>query len=261
MHAPLWSPLQPRGAAATVAAATEESAFVAGPSPAPCVPSIHTAGSTGSTRLNLSHLDPTGLVGMQLWQAPGGDAGAGAPRTGALLLCVSPSKRYFRGIQTHIDNAVHGVMQVRRAWAATIAGSAPRATSTLQMPRGPAAALPRRSHPPDPPPHPAPPQGYLVGVTVKGVGYRLEPADASDVIKAPPGAPPSGRVLFWEAGGEKVNVAYPHKQPSHVVRLKVRRGRARSGARGRGRGRGPGVAAAAGGCGAGTGLLQAALPC
>jgi hypothetical protein len=33
---------------------------------------------------------------------------------GALVLCVSPSKRYFRGIQTHINNAVTGVTQVSR---------------------------------------------------------------------------------------------------------------------------------------------------
>jgi hypothetical protein len=59
-------------------------------------------------------------------------------------------------------------------------------------------------------------------VTVKGVGYRLEPADASESIKAAPGAPPSKRRLFWEPGGEKVNVTYPHKQLSKVVRLKVR---------------------------------------
>jgi hypothetical protein len=175
-------------------------------------------GSTGSTRLNLSHLDPTGLVGMQLWAAPGGGAGAGS---GSLLLCVSPSKRFFRGIQSHIDNAVHGVMQARARGGGGLGGG----WGCLGALRGGCAGLPGSAalgpaltRPPPPPP----PQGYLVGVTVKGVGYRLEPADASDVIKAPPGAPPSGRRLFWEAGGEKVNVAYPHKQPSRVVRLKVR---------------------------------------
>ncbi|GBF98899.1 ribosomal protein L6 [Raphidocelis subcapitata] len=129
------------------------------------------AGMSGSARVNLSQMDPTGLVAMQLYGGSGAGGGGGG---GALLLCVSPSKRHFRSIQSHIDNAVHGVMQ-----------------------------------------------GYLVGVTVKGVGYRLEPADGSDAIKRPPGAPPSGRRLFWEPGGDKVNVAYPHKEPSRVVRLKV----------------------------------------
>lgn len=131
-------------------------------------------GRTGSARINLSHMDPTGLVAMQLWRPDGGAAAAAGGVPGALLLCASPSKRYFRGIQTHIDNAVHGVMQ-----------------------------------------------GYLVGVTVKGVGYRLEPADGSPAIRVPPGAEPSSRRLFWEPGGEKYSVTYPHKQPSNVVRLKV----------------------------------------
>lgn len=138
--------------------------------------SLVLTGSSGSTRINLSVMDPTGLVAMQLWRSPGGGGGGGGggASAGALLLLVSPSKRYFRSIQTHVDNAVHGVMQ-----------------------------------------------GYLVGVTVKGVGYRLEPADGCAAIRRPPGAPPSQRRLFWEPSGEKVNVAYPHKQPSKVVRLKV----------------------------------------
>jgi hypothetical protein len=55
---------------------------------------------------------------MQLWGGSSGggsgsgDGGGGGGGDGALLLVVSPSKRYFRGIQTHVDNAVHGVMQV-----------------------------------------------------------------------------------------------------------------------------------------------------
>jgi ribosomal protein S30 len=140
-------------------------------------------GRTGSARLPLSQLDPTGLVAMQLHAAAdaatgsggGGGGASNAAGSGSLLLLVSPSKRYFRGIATHVANAVRGVVQ-----------------------------------------------GYLVGVTVKGVGYRLEPADSSPAIAAPPGAPVTARKLFWEAGGEKTNVSYPHKQPSRVVRLKVR---------------------------------------
>lgn len=88
--------------------------------PAPSTQLITTpcpAGRSGSTSVYLSHMDPTGLVGMQLWKAPdldapGGGAASAAAGSGTLLLCVSPSKRYFRGIATHIDNAVHGVMQV-----------------------------------------------------------------------------------------------------------------------------------------------------
>jgi hypothetical protein len=66
-------------------------------------------------------MDPTGLVAMQLWGADGGGGGTGG--TGALLLCVSPSKRYFRSIQSHIDNAVHGVMQVRAAHRTPVRGA------------------------------------------------------------------------------------------------------------------------------------------
>jgi len=79
-------------------------------------------------------MDPTGLVGMQLWQAPATDtAAAGAAGSGTLLLCVSPSKRYFRGIATHIENAVHGVMQVRLRfflgalmWSGVVSGAGVR---------------------------------------------------------------------------------------------------------------------------------------
>jgi hypothetical protein len=48
------------------------------------------------------------------WQAhtQGSAEAAEGPGTGSLLLLASPSKRCWRGIQTHINNAVHGVMQV-----------------------------------------------------------------------------------------------------------------------------------------------------
>jgi hypothetical protein len=80
-------------------------------------------------------------------------------------------------------------------------------------------------------------QGYLVGLTVQGVGYRLEPV-ADDVITAALAAKrgdesgaaadgSSGRDsssrprLLWEQEAEKSNIAYPHKQPAKAVRLKV----------------------------------------
>lgn len=66
------------------------------------------SGRVGSIKLNLSHLDPTGLVGMQLHQQPA--AGSGDSET--LMMCVSPSKRYFKGIATHVANHIHGVTQV-----------------------------------------------------------------------------------------------------------------------------------------------------
>jgi hypothetical protein len=71
------------------------------------------AGKAGSTSLKLPFLDPTGLVAWQAHTQGAAEAAAG-PGTGSLLLLASPSRRCWRGIQTHINNAVHGVMQVGR---------------------------------------------------------------------------------------------------------------------------------------------------
>jgi hypothetical protein len=98
--------------------------------------SLPLAGKAGTVRLDVTHLDPTGLLGWQVHflkpsnsptSSSSGGAGADSIQSssssssgssssgeGALVLCVSPSKRYFRGIQTHINNAVTGVTQVRR---------------------------------------------------------------------------------------------------------------------------------------------------
>lgn len=74
--------------------------------PHPC------AGKAGSTALQLAHLDPTGLVAWRCL-AQSADAAAAGPGSGSLLLLASPSKRHWRGIQSHVNNAVHGVMQAR----------------------------------------------------------------------------------------------------------------------------------------------------
>eukprot|EP00879_Flechtneria_rotunda_P013535 GHRR01014133.1.p1 GENE.GHRR01014133.1~~GHRR01014133.1.p1 ORF type:complete len:426 (+),score=168.68 GHRR01014133.1:344-1621(+) len=137
-------------------------------------------GKAGSTVLQLPHLDPTGLVAWQCHTQSAAAVAAG-PGTGSLLLLASPSKRCWRGIQTHIDNAVHGVMQ-----------------------------------------------GYLVGLTVQGVGYRMEPV-ANATLAAALGSstgeasssPSSSKRIIWEQEAEKSNIAYPHKQPARAVRLKV----------------------------------------
>ncbi|KAF5831399.1 hypothetical protein DUNSADRAFT_13189 [Dunaliella salina] len=55
-------------------------------------------------------------------------------------------------------------------------------------------------------------QGYLVGLTVKGVGYRLEPIEES-VSRTRP---------FFEQGQyDKSNITYPHTKPVSAIRLKV----------------------------------------
>lgn len=69
------------------------------------------AGKAGNTSVKLSTLDPSGLVAWRCLTQLAAAAAAG-PGTGSLLLMASPSKRHWRSIQTHIDNAVHGAMQV-----------------------------------------------------------------------------------------------------------------------------------------------------
>ncbi|KXZ46210.1 hypothetical protein GPECTOR_46g279 [Gonium pectorale] len=78
--------------------------------------------------------------------------------------------------------------------------------------------------------------GYLLGLTVKGVGYRMEPLDegaeglrrnvgltlAQRARRArdPNGSSP--RPYYFEAtNAEKQNVTYPHNKPASAVRLKV----------------------------------------
>jgi hypothetical protein len=66
-------------------------------------------------------------------------------------------------------------------------------------------------------------QGYLVGVAVKGVGYRMEPVEEAVVAaalssKAGPGAV---RRMYWEQEAEKNNPPYPYPNPVKAVRLKV----------------------------------------
>ncbi len=166
-------------------------------------------GRAGRLELDLAHLDPTGLVAMQLWQrgaAAAADGGNSSNGNGALLLCLSPDRRCFRGIATHVDNAVRGVTQ-----------------------------------------------GYLQGVTVKGVGYRLEPYFEDEAAggggaggAAAAAALSSKRRLFWEppptfegaggsggggGGGGKTarsagiaagpTVTYPVTRPATAVRMKV----------------------------------------
>jgi hypothetical protein len=79
-------------------------------------------------------------------------------------------------------------------------------------------------------------QGYLVGITVQGVGYRMEPVAAATVaaaLAARRGTPAdstaagsssskASRRIIWEQEAEKTNIAYPHKEPAQAVRLKVR---------------------------------------
>ncbi len=77
-------------------------------------------------------------------------------------------------------------------------------------------------------------QGYMVGLTVKGVGYRIEPADDLPDGGAPAAAAAaeagqqarssSRRITFEQAppGGDKVvNIAYPHPRPVTALRLRV----------------------------------------
>lgn len=71
-------------------------------------------------------------------------------------------------------------------------------------------------------------QGFLVGLNVKGVGYRVEPLDDHDVLaRAPkdkppgPGGSPAKPYFFEKLGADKASVAYPHPKPTAGLRLKV----------------------------------------
>lgn len=63
-------------------------------------------------------------------------------------------------------------------------------------------------------------QGWLVGLTVKGVGYRFEPITDKDLSDTTSGQKP--RTITWEAEAEKSTATYPFKAPTRAVRLKVR---------------------------------------
>jgi hypothetical protein len=80
------------------------------------------AGKAGSNSVSLTTLDPSGLVAWRCLSQSTAGAAAG-PGTGSLLLMCSPSKRHWRSIQTHINNAVHGVMQVGGCRCACVQGS------------------------------------------------------------------------------------------------------------------------------------------
>jgi hypothetical protein len=66
-------------------------------------------------RVNLQHMDPTGLLGMQVLQQdvkqPDGSDGQQT-----LVLCCSPSRKYFRGIATHVNNCIQ--VGTTRPWQA-----------------------------------------------------------------------------------------------------------------------------------------------
>lgn len=121
------------------------------------------AGKAGAAKINLSHMDPTGLVAMQLWRKP--DSVGDEKDNQTLLICLSPSKLYFRGIATHIDNYIRGVTS-----------------------------------------------GYLQGVAVQGVGFRIEPVDEFE---------PRSTFYFEKTAYGKSTAVYPHTQPVKAVRFKV----------------------------------------
>lgn len=121
------------------------------------------SGRAGTVKVNLKHMDPTGTVGMQFFQQTGETDGK--PVTHTLMMCVSPTRQYFRGIATHIDNQIHGVLQ-----------------------------------------------GYLEGITLKGVGYRFEPIE--NEVKA-------SKPFFDTSPQEKTGINYPVQKALRAVRLKV----------------------------------------
>ncbi|MEW5307413.1 MAG: hypothetical protein WDW36_009813 [Sanguina aurantia] len=147
------------------------------------------SGKAGSLKLDLTQLDPTGLVAFKFLSIPigpaasadsassaavasgGGPAAALATATSpvasqSMMVLVSTDKERFLEVSDRLEQAVHGVMQ-----------------------------------------------GYLVGLTVKGVGYRLEPYEG-----------PLKRTTSWyfeKREVEKTNITYPFPRPTTAVRCKV----------------------------------------
>jgi len=121
-------------------------------------------GRAGSVKLDMTELDPTGLVAFKLMQmGTPGLTGAGAGR--AILVVASPDKARFQTVFTALERAVQGVMQ-----------------------------------------------GFLLALTVKGVGYRLEPVE--EVVTRP-------RKFFEQNPSDKTNFQYPYNKPVSAVRLRV----------------------------------------
>ncbi|GAX77782.1 hypothetical protein CEUSTIGMA_g5225.t1 [Chlamydomonas eustigma] len=124
------------------------------------------SGNAGTIRLNLTVLDPSGLVAFKMLQLPGRASNSkGIAASNNMLALVSPDKERFKEFTSTLDSSIRGI---------TV--------------------------------------GYLVGITVKGVGYRIEPMEE---------APAKRTWYFIDDEADRSAIVYPHPKPVPAVRLKV----------------------------------------
>lgn len=117
------------------------------------------SGQAGSVKLDLTELDPSGLMAHRLVQT------SADGKQASVLLLAGPDKDRFQQVVDTIESNIQGVMQ-----------------------------------------------GYLVGLTVQGVGYRLQPVE--EPVTA-------DKWFFERVNQEKSNITYPYTKPASAIRIKV----------------------------------------
>ncbi|GFR44703.1 hypothetical protein Agub_g5701 [Astrephomene gubernaculifera] len=161
------------------------------------------SGKAGTIRLSLQALDPTGLIALRLLRLP--STSSSSPAAGSKApASASPSG----------GRSMLVVVSPHKGRFEALGGELNKAIRGVMA-------------------------GYLLGLTVKGVGYRMEPVEevSEDMIRsvrlsptqlarrsrAPDGAAP--KPYYFEApgaaGDKQQNVAFPYNKPASAIRLKV----------------------------------------
>lgn len=161
------------------------------------------SGKAGTIRLDLQALDPTGVLAYRLIRLPAQQQAASA---GGAAPDARKGTAGGSAASTPPDRCLLALVGPDKEHFDTVCAELNKAIRGVMS-------------------------GYLVGLTVKGVGYRMEPADdalAQAPLRRPgavlrsrsPGGPP--KPWFYEApAAEKQNVTFPYNKPSGAIRLKV----------------------------------------
>ncbi|GLC47172.1 hypothetical protein PLESTB_001709000 [Pleodorina starrii] len=171
------------------------------------------SGKAGSIRLNLQDLDPTGLLAFRLINLPSSAAAAsGASASGGKAAQQQQQQQQSAQQPAPPQRSLLVLASPNKARFDAVGSELNKAIRGVMT-------------------------GYLVGLTVKGVGYRMEPVEdptgevAARVPKltyaqlmrrarAPGGAAPKP-YYFEAAGEEKQAVSFPYNKPASAIRLKV----------------------------------------
>ena len=142
------------------------------------------SGKAGTVTVDLAALDPSGLVAFRLLQA---GSAAGTPQAPPSPAAPPPPPSQAAAQQDPATSAALILASPDKDQFAAVVSSLEGSVQGVM-------------------------QGYLVGLTVKGVGYRLEPVEG----------PVTSQKTYWEkANYEKSTVTYPYSKPVSAVRLKV----------------------------------------